>query len=162
MDQGQPKNLNPPEGPGEVCIIADRSATPSWLAADLISQAEQDPDARVLLITHAKALAGGVGVEQLSIDLDCSRWPPPESTVDVIGDADKARRIHPNQLATMLGNQPIVTAGGLRPPARRLQFAHRPQRLAGFQTLVHIDARPGQLPRCPRRTQHTSQHPNGR
>ena len=44
-------------GPSEVCIVADRSATPGWLAADILSQAEQDESARVVLITHTKALA---------------------------------------------------------------------------------------------------------
>jgi histidinol dehydrogenase len=43
-------------GPTEVCIIADRSATPAWLAADLISQAEHDELAQAVLITHVKAL----------------------------------------------------------------------------------------------------------
>jgi len=43
-------------GPTEVCIIADRSATPAWLAADLISQAEHDELAQAILITHVKAL----------------------------------------------------------------------------------------------------------
>lgn len=43
-------------GPTEVCIVADRSATPAWLAADLISQAEHDELAQAVLITHVKAL----------------------------------------------------------------------------------------------------------
>jgi histidinol dehydrogenase len=43
-------------GPTEVCIVADRSATPAWLAADLISQAEHDELAQAVLITHVKGL----------------------------------------------------------------------------------------------------------
>jgi len=43
-------------GPTEVCIIADRSATPAWLAADLISQAEHDELSQAILITHVKGL----------------------------------------------------------------------------------------------------------
>jgi histidinol dehydrogenase len=43
-------------GPSEICIVADQSATPAWLAADMLSQAEQDEDVRVVLITHTKAL----------------------------------------------------------------------------------------------------------
>jgi histidinol dehydrogenase len=43
-------------GPSEVMIIADRSATPAWLAADLISQAEHDEMAQAILVTHAKGL----------------------------------------------------------------------------------------------------------
>ena len=45
-------------GPTEVLAIADRSATPAWLAADLISQAEHDELAQAILITPVKALVG--------------------------------------------------------------------------------------------------------
>ena len=47
-------------GPSEVMIIADRSATPAWLAADLISQAEHDEMAQAILITPAKGLVSRV------------------------------------------------------------------------------------------------------
>jgi histidinol dehydrogenase len=47
-------------GPTEICIVADRSATPAWLAADLISQAEHDELAQVILITHVKGLVARV------------------------------------------------------------------------------------------------------
>lgn len=38
-------------GPSEVTILADGGANPTWLAADLLAQAEHDPDARVVLLT---------------------------------------------------------------------------------------------------------------
>jgi histidinol dehydrogenase len=44
-------------GPSEVLLIADRSATPAWLAADMISQAEHDELASAVLITTAKSIA---------------------------------------------------------------------------------------------------------
>jgi histidinol dehydrogenase len=47
-------------GPTEVCIIADKTATPAWLAADLISQAEHDELAQAVLITHVKGLVSRV------------------------------------------------------------------------------------------------------
>jgi len=47
-------------GPTEVCIVADRSATPAWLAADLISQAEHDELAQAILVTHVKGLVARV------------------------------------------------------------------------------------------------------
>ncbi len=37
-------------GPSELAVIADESASPAWVAADLLAQAEHDPDARVFLI----------------------------------------------------------------------------------------------------------------
>lgn len=47
-------------GPTEVCIVADRSATPAWLAADLISQAEHDELAQAILVTHVKGFVARV------------------------------------------------------------------------------------------------------
>ncbi|MCG8588111.1 MAG: histidinol dehydrogenase [Proteobacteria bacterium] len=42
-------------GPTEVAVVADKSATPAWLAVDLISQAEHDELAQSVLITHVKS-----------------------------------------------------------------------------------------------------------
>ncbi len=44
-------------GPTEVLVIADRSANPAWLAADLISQAEHDELAQAILVTPLKTIA---------------------------------------------------------------------------------------------------------
>jgi len=52
-------------GPTEVLVIADKSATPAWVAADLLSQAEHDEMACAVLITNQKALATRVQ-EQLA------------------------------------------------------------------------------------------------
>jgi histidinol dehydrogenase len=43
-------------GPSEVLIIADKTATPAWIAADLLSQAEHDELASAVLITPVKGL----------------------------------------------------------------------------------------------------------
>jgi histidinol dehydrogenase len=50
-------------GPTETLLIADDSATPAYLAADLLAQAEHDPLATSLLITTSPALADAVRVE---------------------------------------------------------------------------------------------------
>lgn len=44
-------------GPSEILIIADHSADPEYLAADLMSQAEHDPLASAILITDSEKLA---------------------------------------------------------------------------------------------------------
>ena len=41
-------------GPSEILVITDNSANPEWLAIDLLSQAEHDPDASVYLICDDK------------------------------------------------------------------------------------------------------------
>lgn len=43
-------------GPREICVIADKGATPSWIAADLISHAEHGETGRILFITHVRGL----------------------------------------------------------------------------------------------------------
>jgi histidinol dehydrogenase len=43
-------------GPSEVVVVADASADPDWIAADLLAQAEHDPMARAILITDAADL----------------------------------------------------------------------------------------------------------
>jgi histidinol dehydrogenase len=47
-------------GPTEVLIVADKTATSAWVAADLISQAEHDEMANAILVTNSKALVGRV------------------------------------------------------------------------------------------------------
>jgi histidinol dehydrogenase len=46
-------------GPTEIVIVASRGPA-AWIAADLIAQAEHDPDARAVLITPSRALAARV------------------------------------------------------------------------------------------------------
>ncbi|GFP22297.1 histidinol dehydrogenase, partial [Candidatus Hakubella thermalkaliphila] len=50
-------------GPSEILIIADASANPVFIAADLLSQAEHDELASSVLITDSKILAEGVSNE---------------------------------------------------------------------------------------------------
>jgi histidinol dehydrogenase len=49
-------------GPTEILILSDKG-DPVWLAADLIAQAEHDPDARAVLITSRARLARAVARE---------------------------------------------------------------------------------------------------
>lgn len=43
--------IDMPAGPSEVCVLADETANPSFVAADLLSQAEHGVDSQVLLVT---------------------------------------------------------------------------------------------------------------
>jgi len=47
-------------GPSEILVIADSTANAGWIAADLLSQAEHDPNAAVILLTDNPALAAAV------------------------------------------------------------------------------------------------------
>ncbi|MBO0733716.1 MAG: histidinol dehydrogenase [Methylocapsa sp.] len=50
-------------GPSEVLILADGSAKPEWVAADLLAQAEHDAAAQAVLITNDEGLADAVEEE---------------------------------------------------------------------------------------------------
>jgi phosphoribosyl-ATP pyrophosphohydrolase/phosphoribosyl-AMP cyclohydrolase/histidinol dehydrogenase len=50
-------------GPSELLIIADESADPAWIAADLLAQAEHDPEAVPILIAMDPALIPAVEAE---------------------------------------------------------------------------------------------------
>lgn len=53
-------------GPSEVLIVADDTANPAWVAADLIAQAEHDTEARAILVTTSAGLAGAVSSELIA------------------------------------------------------------------------------------------------
>jgi len=55
--------IDMPAGPSEVLVIADDSALSSFVAADLLSQAEHGEDSQVILITTSKNLAEQVLIE---------------------------------------------------------------------------------------------------
>jgi histidinol dehydrogenase len=55
--------IDMPAGPSEVLVIADASANPAFVAADLLSQAEHGPDSQVVLLTDSEALLNGVVTE---------------------------------------------------------------------------------------------------
>ncbi len=50
-------------GPSEIVIIADDNAKPAFVAADLLSQAEHDPDSKSILLATSRELAEKVIVE---------------------------------------------------------------------------------------------------
>lgn len=62
--------IDMPAGPSEVCVLADESAIPSFVAADLLSQAEHGADSQVLLVSTSEPLIKSVNQcieEQLAL-----------------------------------------------------------------------------------------------
>jgi len=55
--------IDMPAGPSEVLIIADAKANPSYVASDLLSQAEHGVDSQVILLTTSEKLIAQVQVE---------------------------------------------------------------------------------------------------
>jgi len=55
--------IDMPAGPSEVCVLADETANASFIAADLLSQAEHGTDSQVLLVTTSQELTSRVNEE---------------------------------------------------------------------------------------------------
>lgn len=49
--------IDMPAGPSEVLVMADETAVPEFVAADLLSQAEHGPDSQVILLASSRAVA---------------------------------------------------------------------------------------------------------
>jgi histidinol dehydrogenase len=54
--------IDMPAGPSEVCVLADDSANPEFVAADLLSQAEHGSDSQVLLVSTSATLVAAVNI----------------------------------------------------------------------------------------------------
>ncbi|MCL3818489.1 histidinol dehydrogenase [Aeromicrobium wangtongii] len=84
-------------GPTEIAIIADDTADPAFVAADLISQAEHDPMAASVLITDSEVLATAVEVE-VDLQVDTAKHASrirtaldgPQSAIVLVRDIDQA------------------------------------------------------------------------
>ncbi|MEZ4852342.1 MAG: histidinol dehydrogenase [Bacteroidia bacterium] len=67
--------IDMPAGPSEVAIVADESANPAFVAADLLSQAEHGLDSQVLMVTTSKDFAEQVNQE---VEAQLERLPRAE------------------------------------------------------------------------------------
>ncbi len=61
--------IDMPAGPSEVAVVADESVPPSFIAADLLSQAEHGIDSQVLFVTSSESLLHKVE-EEIQVQLD--------------------------------------------------------------------------------------------
>jgi histidinol dehydrogenase len=61
--------IDMPAGPSEVAVMADSTANPAFIAADLLSQAEHGPDSQVVLVTNDHTLIEKV-VQELTRQLN--------------------------------------------------------------------------------------------
>jgi histidinol dehydrogenase len=66
--QMQGVSIDMPAGPSEVCVMADETADPSFVAADLLSQAEHGVDSQVLLVSNRDDVVNRIH-EQLTSQL---------------------------------------------------------------------------------------------
>ncbi len=135
---GQGVAIDMPAGPSEVMVIADNSANPAYVAADLLSQAEHGTDSQVILLADSmdfiaraiKAVEGqlerlprketarqalkhglAIRVNDTAQALDISNHYGPEHLILSVKDpARAAERIH-NAGSIFLGNHTPESAG---------------------------------------------------
>lgn len=81
MVQQQGIAIDMPAGPSEVCVLADETARASFVAADLLAQAEHGPDSQVLLVTTDASLVDTV---QKELQQQLSRLPRKETAVHAL------------------------------------------------------------------------------
>ena len=55
--------IDMPAGPSEVLVVADETARPAYVAADMLSQAEHGPDSQAMLVCHSEDFARQVEAE---------------------------------------------------------------------------------------------------
>ena len=84
-----------PAGPSEIAVLADSTANPRFIAADILAQAEHDPSAACVLVTTDAALADAVGDEVKRMVAGADRREIIEKALDhsgyiVAGDLDEA------------------------------------------------------------------------
>ena len=105
-------------GPSEIVVVADGDNDPEWIAADLLSQAEHDPDAQSILITDDAAFADAVAA---AIDRQLI-------TLDTRAVAQAAWRDHGAIIVAPLGTAPALVD---RIAPEHVEFAvEDPERLA--------------------------------
>jgi histidinol dehydrogenase len=80
--QQQGLAIDMPAGPSEVCVYADETAVPAFVAADLLSQAEHGADSQVVLIASHKNIIEQV---QLEIELQLANLPRQDFATKALG-----------------------------------------------------------------------------
>lgn len=111
-----------PAGPSEIGVLADESANPAFIAADILAQAEHDPNAACVLVTTSERIAQEVGIE---IEKQIEFAPRREIMVKALshsgyviaGDQDLAidlmNEIAPEHLSIQTAD-PLATLGKIR------------------------------------------------
>jgi histidinol dehydrogenase len=110
-------------GPSEIVILADRTARPNEVAADLLSQAEHDERASSVLVTNSQELAEAVAQEVNKQITDLPRKKIAEKSIDdygaiyVTGSMDEAisvvNRLAPEHLEVLTEN-PLEFLGQIK------------------------------------------------
>ena len=128
-------------GPSEIVVIADETANPDCVAADLLSQAEHDAMASAILLTPSPALAGQTA---LSVEAQCAQLPRSMIATQSLADygavivtgtleeaADIANDIAPEHLELMVSD-PKALLGRVRNAGAVFLGHHTPEAVGDY------------------------------
>jgi histidinol dehydrogenase len=111
--------IDMPAGPSEVLVIAGENAEPTFVAADLLSQAEHGIDSQVILVTNSEALAEKV---QDEIKQQIKKLPR----------KDLAQQSLKNSFTLVVKNlEQAVSFSNLYAPEHLILNVRKPERLSG-------------------------------
>ena len=87
--------IDMPAGPSEVCVLADESCNPAFVASDLLSQAEHGPDSQVLLVSTSRRVVDQINdalASQLAVlpRKDVAQQALENSKAIVVGSMEQA------------------------------------------------------------------------
>lgn len=132
--------IDMPAGPSEVLVIADDNANPSFVAADLLSQAEHGPDSQAILVCRSVEFANAVTKE---VDTQLAALPRVEiatkalskSSIIVVDSIEKAAEVSniyaPEHLIVQIEN-PDEILGSLRNAGSIFVGAYTPESLGDY------------------------------
>ena len=145
-------------GPTEIVIVAG-GGRPAWIAADLVAQAEHDPDARAIFITWSRSLA-----ERVAPARRAGAPGPRRSSrrsLAAHGAIDRRREPPTRRWRWPTASRPSISSSiasrSTRRPIDRRRGVRRPVHRAGRRRLRHrlepraADRRRGPVPRRPER-----------
>lgn len=128
-------------GPSEILIIADQTADPEFVAADMLSQAEHDPMASAVLLTDATDLAKAVrsALERQLAQLNRREIAAAAirnfglivQVADMTTAVDLANRLAPEHLELMT-EQPMDLVGGIRNAGAVFLGAYTPEPVGDY------------------------------
>jgi histidinol dehydrogenase len=128
-------------GPSEILVIADRTATPAYIAADLLSQAEHDSLASAVLATDSEAVARAVSaaVDHQLQQLDrgdiarqsIARYGAIFKVADLPAAVALANRIAPEHLELLVAD-PFEWVGRIRNAGAVFMGPHSPEPVGDY------------------------------
>jgi histidinol dehydrogenase len=128
-------------GPSEILVIADSSADPRHVAADLIGQAEHDPDAIAWLVTDAPEVADAVPGElerllernpRASIAREALRANGLILVVPTLAAAVEAANLRAPEHLELLVREPLALVGAIRNAGAIFLGAHSPEPVGDY------------------------------